>query len=138
MVVKSVRLQQASHRLKSKSFRHYLDDPVFAFANGLKYSRSGIAMLDRDAALCVRAMFALFRAFDQYGIDSPAKLYSIGLDGLLRCRKVGERAAWIAAVLLDDSGYSVRAWCDMKRRKTLTVKGSIRLVHNRTRKQKHG
>lgn len=120
---------------KSKAFRSYLYDPVFVFPNGKdKYSRSDIARLTESP--CVMAAGLLFRALHAYGIDSPARLYAVGLPSLLRCRLIGERAAWVATVLVGDSGYNVDTFCD-RRSPTLSLKGRIRLVHSRTRKQKH-
>jgi hypothetical protein len=128
---------ERSHIPQSTRFKNYLHDPVYVFPNGVvSYSRSDIARLTE--APCPRAPGALFKALHRYHIKSPEQLYRTGLDGLLRCTQIGERAAWIAAVLLGNSGYDVTKWCDMKRRKTQTVRGSIRLVASQTRKQKHG
>lgn len=120
---------------KSKAFRSYLYDPVFVFPNEKdSYSRSDIARLTESP--CVLAARRLFTALHDYGIDSPARLYTVGLASLLRCRGIGERAAWVATVLVGNSGYNVDTFCDRKSQ-TLSLKGRIHLVHSRTRKQKH-
>lgn len=134
------RVEQVSkqHHLQSKAFREYLHERVFVFPNGSasgSYSRSDIARLTETP--CIRAAFQLYRTFGRYRISSIQQLYNIGLDGLLRCRGLGERAAWVAAVILEDNKFNVSAWCAMQRRKTRTVRGSIRLVSSQTKKQKH-
>jgi hypothetical protein len=122
---------------RSKQFTAYLNDPFFAFPNGDgKYTRSEIASLTETP--CVLATRRLSQALTTYKIDSPLRLYAVGLGGLLRCRGIGERAAWIAAIILEDYGYDVLKWCDRDRLNTRTVQGSIAVMQSRTRTQKQG
>ena len=133
----AVRHVRSQPRLVSKAFRSYLDDPAFVFGkNGKKYSRSELTVLTESP--CMRAAQLLATAMLVYDIATTLQLYNVGLSGLLRCRGIGERAAWVAACVLGDSGYNVIKWCDMKSQGTRTVRGSIRTAQLRTQKQKHG
>lgn len=136
-------MSQAAHRARQQSrlvstkLRNYLFEPVFVFGkSGKRYSRSDLVTLTESP--CMRAVSLLIQAMHAYHITSVFQLYNVGLDGLLRCRGIGERSAWVAACVLGDSGYNVARWCDMKSHNMRTVKGSIRAVQHATRKQKHG
>jgi len=135
---KALQRVERSQKFKhSKSFTLYLHENVFVFPNGsASYSRSDIARLTESP--CIRAAFGLFRAFKKYHIHSPARLFAVGCTSLLRCKDVGERASWIAAIILGDCGYDVSEWFDKKDGPVRNVRDRIRLVHSRTRKQKHG
>ncbi len=124
-------------RLVSTQLRNFLFEPVFVFGkNGKRYSRSQLALLTESP--CMRAASLLVKAMHDYDIISIFQLYNVGLEGLLRCRGIGERSAWVAACVLGDSGYNVAQWCDLKYRNVRTPKGAITAAQLATRKQKHG
>lgn len=131
------RVQRSTFPPHSKTFRTYLHEDVFVFPNGVdKFSRSDISRLTESP--CIRAAFALFRAFEKYNINSPARLNTVGCKSLLRCKGVGERASWIAAIILGECGYDVTEWFDKRDGPVRNVRDRIRLVHSKTKKQKHG
>lgn len=123
---------QINDRLVSSSFRKWLDAPVFELRNGVSYSRRAIAAL--TASPCTRAASNLHRACHRYGILTIEQLAHAGFPALARCRGIGERAAWIAALVLAEYGYSIDRW--LERPDTGTLQERIKLVHSRSKKQK--
>ena len=95
----------------SGRFRGWLDENVLSFAD-VAYTRSEISALTRTP--CLRAVKNLHETCAHFQIHSLAQLNRVGLDGLLRCAGLGERAAFIASIVLEDHGYDVEAWLDRK------------------------
>ena len=124
----------AANSLLSKRKRAWLDEPVFALNDGVSYSRRAMAILME--APCTHAPRKLQNICKQYHITTLDQLERIGSDGLLRCVGIGEDTAWMAAMILADHGRDVDAWLRRKYR-TGTHRDVLRLVHSRTRKQKH-
>jgi hypothetical protein len=129
-------LEKQYPRLVGRAFRTWLDAPVFALKDGsVSLSRRDVARLSESP--CTRAASNLHHACEYYNIHDLDTLHRIGLRSLLRARNIGERAAWLAALILHDHGYDVDAWLDRKDR-ALNRRGHIHLVHTQTRTQKHG
>lgn len=120
--------------LKSTSFQRWLAEPVFVLED-VSVSRERLAHLTDSP--CTRAAQNLTRILSQMQISSLKQVHAIGLDGLTRCKGLGERAAWVAACVLDHEGYDVEAWLDRKPRKVVTWKGAVVHSVKRAAKRKH-
>lgn len=125
---------QRPKRLVSGTFAKWLDESIFELGD-VSYSRHDIAHWTDSP--CVRAARNLSKTLPKFQISTLAQLHAVGLDGLLRCAGVGERAAWVAACILDAEGYDVEKWMTMKPRKVVTWRGAIKKAQDVTRKQKH-
>lgn len=123
--------------LVSKKFGSWLGEVVFELKNGsVKYTRRQMAILTE--APCTHAPKTLARVCLKYHIHSIEDLYRVGMRSLLRCTDIGERAVWIAALILEDNLFNVDTWMDRKESDPATWRAHIRLVSSQTRKQKHG
>lgn len=121
-------------RIVSNQFNEWLDEPIITFKSGVvNYSRGDIAKL--TGTPCTRAASNLHTALEHYQIDSPAKLNQVGLDGLLRCVGVGERAALVAACIIEDAGYNIDEWIDRQTPESWNAIIASRAKRARRRKQ---
>lgn len=131
---------RTSHRLASNRLLEWLAAPVFAFADDPDRPLSREAVCELTHSPCIRATQNLDRILRRYHIRSLKQLELIGLDGLLRCHGIGERSAWVAGLILYEFGRDVEAWMNRTptAKQAKSWKAKIRLVHDATRKQKHG
>lgn len=120
-------------RLTSPAHRRWLDALVFEL-NDVRLSRSEVAALTESPS--TRAAMVLDNVCRRMHITTTYKLFTIGLDGLLRCKGIGERSAWIAAHVLQLEEYDVELWAS-RDRKPRQLREAIRLVHSKTRKARH-
>lgn len=120
--------------LQSKAFGRWLDAPLFELDDFVITRRNVGKYTDTP---CSQAVSNLHHALRRMRISSLDRLFDVGLDGVLRIKGVGERAAWIAACVLAEHNYDADVWCGLKRRGARTTRGAIRLVHRSTRNQKH-
>lgn len=123
--------QQANDLLSAKT-KNWLNAPLFELSGGVSYTRRGIVEL--TASPCTRAASLLHQACKRYNILTIQQLNHVGMKSLQRCHGIGERATWIAALILAEYGYSIDQWT---RRSALNLNDRIRLAYSRTRKQKH-
>lgn len=123
-------------RLHGKAYQAWLAEPVFAF-DGANYTREQLVDLIDDGYPSTRAATNLISILHRFKISTLARLHAIGLDGLLRCHGIGERAAWVAACVLHDRGFDVDQWQAPGPRKAVSWRGRIVEVQSRTRHQKH-
>lgn len=136
MMNRRAQIAKASPRLQqSKAFQHWLNEPIFVLSDVAISRRQVAALTDTP---CTTAAAVLHRTCKNFRITTLDRLHDVGLDGLLRCRGVGERTAWIAACVLYQEGYDLASWTRHTLEKGHSLRGAIRLVQHRTLKQKHG
>lgn len=127
--------------LTSPKLQAWLDEPLFVLGDGTSWSRRDISILTESP--CTRAARVLHHWCERFQVRSIDRLATMGLAAMLRCTGVGERTAWVAAIILHNEGYDVETWIHHtsaagrgpSRRQSL--KDKLHLVHSRTRKAKH-
>ena len=122
-------------KIYGASLRRWYDQETVLEFSELPYTRR--EMIDVLGCGNFIAAKRLSLACKQFNILTLSDLDRVGLHGLLRIDGVGERAAWVAACLLDKARYDVMAWIDRDAKDvSRSAKGGIAKAQDRVRKQK--